>query len=414
MWSSRGYIHEGRRGLEELLTRAPEASIAFRARALYNLHDFARILGDSAQARAFGDEGLAAYRAVGDPSPADHVCWSTLDGGETNVPRSQMMGKEALALAREAGSALATALALGMLGAMAAVSNDWVGAETYYEESLALGRMVGDRTTLAGTLKDFGTLAMIRGAYEQAETLLDECLTLEREMGRSVGLLLTLANVGEAAFYRGDHERAASLLDESMTLSREIGDRTHLISTLEVRGRMALLQGNYAQAAALIEQGMLLARVSEDRYYLGMHLTGLGNVAIVQGDFARAIALHRKSLALFLDMRLPNGSTERLEGLALALGAHGETARAAWLLGAAEAARERYGTPLPPPSRDFNNRIIATFCGDLSEQAWVAAWEAGQAITLEAAVSQVLEVCRDTGADENEGGARGARALQSA
>jgi hypothetical protein len=64
--------------------------------------------------------------------------------------------------------------------------------------------------------------------------------------------------------------------------------------------------------------------------------------------------------------------------------------RAAWLFGAAEAARERIGAPLPPGDRPLYDRHLARARADLDETAFDAAWAEGRAMTLDEAVAYAL------------------------
>jgi hypothetical protein len=133
-----------------------------------------------------------------------------------------------------------------------------------------------------------------------------------------------------------------------------------------------------------------LARDLEDWAFVATILTTLGHIALGRGDQAHAVALHRQSLTIYRDTGVPIGSMAGLEGMALALGAQGQMAQAARLLGAAGAARERFSMPLPPPDRAVYDQSLAAIRGALGEEAWAAAWEAGRATALAAAIAQVL------------------------
>jgi hypothetical protein len=65
--------------------------------------------------------------------------------------------------------------------------------------------------------------------------------------------------------------------------------------------------------------------------------------------------------------------------------------RAARLLGASESLCESLGTPLSPGERDEYERYVITARHGLGHEAFAAAWEAGRAVTWEAAVAYALE-----------------------
>jgi hypothetical protein len=85
------------------------------------------------------------------------------------------------------------------------------------------------------------------------------------------------------------------------------------------------------------------------------------------------------------------GAPDDLEGLACVAAARGEAERAAKLFGASEALPEAMGAPLEPGDRALQEPYLAAARSQLDEAAWQEAWAQGQAMTLEEAISYVLE-----------------------
>jgi hypothetical protein len=83
-------------------------------------------------------------------------------------------------------------------------------------------------------------------------------------------------------------------------------------------------------------------------------------------------------------------SAGALEGLAAAAGGQEEWERATQLLGAAAALREAIGAPPTPRERCRVERSVAAARAALGEEAFAAAWAAGQALTWEDAVALAL------------------------
>jgi hypothetical protein len=69
----------------------------------------------------------------------------------------------------------------------------------------------------------------------------------------------------------------------------------------------------------------------------------------------------------------------------------GEGERAARLYGAADSLRQYLGAPLLPGDRPRHERYLAAARSLINEAVWEAAWEEGQAMTREAAISYALE-----------------------
>jgi hypothetical protein len=68
--------------------------------------------------------------------------------------------------------------------------------------------------------------------------------------------------------------------------------------------------------------------------------------------------------------------------------------RAARLLGAAAALRERVGAPLRPRRRAHVERAAAPARAVLGEERWAAAFAAGRAMTQQEAIAEALESAR--------------------
>lgn len=69
---------------------------------------------------------------------------------------------------------------------------------------------------------------------------------------------------------------------------------------------------------------------------------------------------------------------------------HGDAERAARLCGAAAALRAVIGVQLPAAGRSKFDQITASARVALGEEAFSAAWTAGQALTLDKAVAEAL------------------------
>jgi hypothetical protein len=117
----------------------------------------------------------------------------------------------------------------------------------------------------------------------------------------------------------------------------------------------------------------------------------MGNAAHRQGDYATACAFYEKSLTIRRELGDERGVIECLEGFAHAACAQGQGERAAQLFGAAEALREAIGAPLPSIDRADYDRSVAAARVVLGEEAFLAAWAAGRAMTMEQAVAYALE-----------------------
>jgi hypothetical protein len=137
----------------------------------------------------------------------------------------------------------------------------------------------------------------------------------------------------------------------------------------------------------------------------GSALACLAQVARLRGDVAGAEALGREELLLWRRLGSPPHIAGGLEGLARTAATAGEmerAERAARLLGAAAALRERVGVSPGKRGRVHLERAAAQARVTLGATRWAAAFAAGQALSLEGAVAEALGEATAAGEEERD------------
>ena len=236
-----------------------------------------------------------------------------------------------------------------------------------------------------------GWVAVQREDYRQATDLFEESLALSREMSDTWWLAVSHLQLALVTDSLGDAEKATELYEESMDLFREQGDKNGLASCLNDLAMVVYSQGDLGRAAKLTEEAVALLRELRARGSVALVLCNLGWISLVQDDLSRAADLYRESLSLAWDAGL-NPLVERtLEGFACVAGAKGETKRAAWLWGAAQALHEMKGIPRDPDFLAEADARISAVRSAMGEEAWEEARRKGRAMTLDEAISYALE-----------------------
>jgi predicted ATPase/class 3 adenylate cyclase/Tfp pilus assembly protein PilF len=276
------------------------------------------------------------------------------------------------------------------MGALAYYQADYAAARAYYEQGIVLHRRLGRSTGLASALNNLGNVAWVEGDFPAARALYEESLVLRRELGETYGIAAALNNLGMVAQYEGDYSAAQSLYEEALVLRRSLGDPLDISDSLNNLGIVAYLLGEFARARTLYEESLSIKRELGDRNGIAGLLCNLGFVALRQGHPSDAEPLYRESMAIRRELGDRNGIAEALEGLAGVAGARGDGLRAARLFGAAEALREAIGAPIPPGERAEHDRLVTTARAGQEQSAFAAAWEAGRALTLEAAMREAV------------------------
>ncbi len=315
--------------------------------------------------RGYLQEGRTyLYRAIADDATAPSAdigarIWALmfellLDFRQGAYTEATARGKEALALARDAGNRLGVCHALHNLGLIAHEQGDYAGAEAYYKEALVLRREIGDRVGIGLTLSNLGFVARETGDYAHAITYVEESIALLRGANDEWGLATALNTLADAVHDAGDLPRAEALFAESLVLARRLGYKRGIARALDALGRIALIHGDVNEAAR---------RGAE-------------------------------SLALYRATGVPLGIAEALELLAAVAAARGDAVRSARLFAAAATGRERIGAPLPPAAREGHAQAVALARATLDDAAWEAAWEAGEALPTEQAVDEALRLAQ--------------------
>lgn len=400
-WLLSGHVEEGRHWLEGMLNRAPATQRTRpRAKALRGAGYLAVGHGDLVAGRSQAEESLAISRELGDEQGATESLYALGRAAyfEGDYEGARSLFQESLAVSRAANYPWASAQALYRLGTVSLIQGDYPQARPRFEESAAIFRELGDRWNLSYSLSAMGEEAFRRGDYALARSVLEESLIAFRELGSRSGIAMSLSELGWLALSEGDYLTARTRLEESLALRQEMGYRVGVAIALNLLGDVALHQGDYPQAKVLIEKGLKLREEMGNKSGIAWSLQNLGHLAQRQGDSLQAAALFEESLKLFAELGNKMGIAECFEGLGSVSagerppeGNRRQAERAARLFGAAEALREMASTPLPPYRRAEVDRDLAAAQAQLDDAAFDAAWEAGRAMTMERAVSYVLE-----------------------
>src|SRR6266545_3109888 len=173
---------------------------------------------------------------------------------------------------------------------------------------------------------------------------------------------------------------------------RELGDHRGIASWLTNLGIIMRARGDDERAKELCEESLAIRKALGYKGGCAHTLTILGRIALDQGAYERATACYKESLTLRQETGEKEGIATALEGLAAVTGMQGQPARAARLYGAASSLRTLLGAPLTPIDRPAYQQTVAAIRAQLDEPTFLKAWTAGQAMTLEEAIAEAVQV----------------------
>jgi tetratricopeptide (TPR) repeat protein len=293
-WQIRGHYTEARRRLDVALAGSPSAPASLRAKALCAMGQIVADLGDSDQAKAWGEKSLALCREAEDTVG---TAWSLLAlAGGLLAPAVRQRGPEAeqaLALFRESGDTAGTAMALYMSGT---ASRSDEAAVVLYEESLALCRLAGYRWLSSYALEVLGwRAAFSEGSLERAKARFEESLAIRREFGDTAAIMHTLHGLLYVAEESGDEAGAAALVEESLALARDSGNPSIALEILDGAGIHHFALGEYERAAKYYEEALALCDGPRRK---------AGNLCLKLAQVARAQRDHEKERAFLESARV--------------------------------------------------------------------------------------------------------------
>jgi non-specific serine/threonine protein kinase len=286
---------------------------------------------------------------------------------------------------------LLRAQVLTSAGWMFALLCDYVAAQAAFAESLAICEDLGDTHERAWVLNRLGWLAREQGDATLARARLKESLELYRELGDSDGIIEGLNTLGEVAVIQEDPARATTLLEESLALAQSMGDAFGTAWALNHLGHVAQLEHEYGRAMRLHMQSLSLFRAfGEQHPGIPWAFQGLGESALAQGDLAGAQERLAAALTQFHNLGDRAGISWCLASLGSAAALDQQPERAARLWGAAERLRAALGSRRAPAARATYDRAVALARTEIGEDAFAAAWAAGQALPLDSAIAEAL------------------------
>jgi predicted ATPase/class 3 adenylate cyclase len=352
-WYLNGHLSEGYEWMEKMLALSFGEETGIRAKLLSQAGWLAGMLGNQDAGRKHSEESVTLFRKLGDELGTAFPL-SNL-GGHFDLPldyqQNTQLAMESLNIYRRARNLWGISRALNALGYNAFIHGDFEQARKFLEESLSIGKEVADYEGVAWTLLLMAGLPYIKENVAQAMELLEDALEFAKAVKAKPTIAHTLTEMGQLASYSGDHQRGRQLLEEAMEVHRKMGDRVNVARALRYLGWTARLQGDQFQARALYSECLQLSHRMQDHDSIPATLIHIGNLLLVQGSpekFVRLLGVAKQAEPKIQNILLPSFGIETEKFI--------ENARAA-----------------------------------LGDEAYTAAYEAGQKMNLEEAVLYALK-----------------------
>ena len=262
----------------------------------------------------------------------------------------------------------------------------------WLEESLGLYRTLDDPRQLILTLQKLGEVAMYIWPHAAVAASLTESLALARRLADPWLIARSLSGLASLALNQGDYAQSTTLAAESLAIYRRLEPSGSVIVLLNLLGQLALFQGDVTAAINHLEEALALIgqRPLTGNESTAWTLRNLGTALRLAGNLDQATACYRQSLQLRQSLNQVVGAAWAMEGLAAVAVDQGEWVRGARLWAAADAIRTAMNAPMSNPDRTAYETSLTRLQTALSAAAFAAAWQAGAALTAEAAFAEAL------------------------
>jgi predicted ATPase/DNA-binding SARP family transcriptional activator/class 3 adenylate cyclase len=265
-WEASGRTAEGLRWTVAALERASGVSALDRAEALQTALGLATAAAQPEQARAFGEEALALYRAAGEereiPEVMRWVAHASLEGGDPGAARR--LHAEAVALSERLGNPVQRARVLRSAGEDELEMGDPTRAAELLSESLELARSAGAANDATMTLHSLGDVALVGRDPPGAGACYLEALSASVDAAMTLNCLAGLAGV---AALDGLVEVAGRLWGAVESRQRELGEQVLYPQTVRrYEPALALVAGDAFERAAAAGTELSLEQASREAF----------------------------------------------------------------------------------------------------------------------------------------------------
>jgi predicted ATPase/class 3 adenylate cyclase len=386
-WEVRGHWTEALRWLGQALERASGAPDHLRAPALVSASFMAFYRGSLDVARDLAEQGLETAREAGDEvSEARGMRFlAVTEKRSGNEQTALNLANRAVALSRKTGVGADLAFALQVLGRLTSDPGD---ARIIFSEGLSVARAAKDGVSQIYLLYALGQLAIRQQEEAEARERFNEALGIAhalRERWMAMNVLVALSRVSAEI-------DAGSAVEEMIGLLRQIGNRLMLVRWLRQLAYLRRIEGDVVGARRAVDEALSVVEQegTDEAKALG-HFILAGQLGEGEGDHRTALREFQAGVRLAHHLRSKWETTFGLGGIGCELALVGDHARAATVLGAAEAFRETVGMRPAPRRAEIFRRTAEEVAQVLGDAEFGRLWQLGQQMSFVDVVTLATE-----------------------
>ena len=256
-----------------------------------------------------------------------------------------------------------------------------------FERALASG--AGDDTLRGRALLNAGFMPFWMGDDVRAAELFGSALDIGRRLGDVPLISQALGGLARVAL-RTDVAEGRRLAGEALRVSEAAEDERGVSNALHLLGVGAQIAGDLLEAREWMTRRLAVVRATGNSFLVASEASNLSMVERQLGNLDAAEALAREALELGEKIGDQFTTPFAISGLAAIATERGEHARAATLVGAAEAIMEAQQMAWPPDERPHYERMLADLPAAMGSDEFERARAAGRAMPPREAVTYAL------------------------
>jgi predicted ATPase/class 3 adenylate cyclase len=258
------------------------------------------------------------------------------------------------------------------------------------QEAITISRSTGDKLILGFSLEMYFTTSTMMTVPGGAEAAQEGLSIFTDEVDDKFGLGMAYANMARVAANKGDLKEKQKYSEKLKGLIGElpVSFQTGLI--FMGMGMAESRQGNYGTAKTLFEDALNIFKRLRNKNFQMVMTSELGHIARHTGDLNQAKKIYNETIIGWQDLGHRAAIANQLECFAFIAITEEEPQRALKLLGAAEALREKIGSPMANYEVMEYDKEVAQLRGMLNKAESNALWAEGKSMTMEQAIQLAL------------------------
>lgn len=278
--------------------------------------------------------------------------------------------------------------------AYAYLNSDLAKAHDYAQQGLILARSIGKAGywDLGGALYWVGCVAYRQTEFETAKSNTLEGLAIAKQLGDNLFAAVFLQLLGWIEEMQENYDAARTYLSQVQVIYSNNDYSSGIKHVLRDIASLERLAGRYDEARKIFEETLALERDSGSKMGMVDNLWGLGETLIFLSEFEQATKTLRECLQLVHNTGDPSFKGYGLFSLAKVLKHYGRFHEAARLLGAIEVEATKDLWQIYAKRKADYDQSFEAIKNALGETEFASAYAEGKAMTLDQAISYVLEL----------------------